>query len=280
MPNVDLAKLRTLALSLWLHARNLLARTSVTGSGPVVSLTSYGTRVGRVHLTIESIARGRLRPVRLILWLDDPPAPLPLALRRLERRGVEILATEDWGPHKKYFPYCQRWADDGRTLVTADDDVLYPRWWLSRLCQAVARNPGGVWCYRSWRVTFTPDGALAPYKDWPLNTSDVPSLTNLATGVSGVAYPPALQKVLRDAGAGFTEACGRTDDIWLHAHAVQEGVPTGQVTHEPLEFPSQLQSQRSALAVGNRLGGGNDQAIAATYRPEDLAAMRQPSVVK
>ncbi len=72
----------------------------------MVSLTSYGTRIGRVAYAIESIAAGTARPRRLVLWLDDPTrfAARPAALRRLERRGLEVRLTENLGPHTKYFP--------------------------------------------------------------------------------------------------------------------------------------------------------------------------------
>lgn len=58
-----------------LRARNVLpVRGCALGDppgAPIVSLTSYGERVAISYLAIESILKGRLRPSRIILWVDD-----------------------------------------------------------------------------------------------------------------------------------------------------------------------------------------------------------------
>ena len=76
---------------LWL--RNIFAREPITlDGGPVVSLTSYGKRLERVFIAIESIAAGDTLPGRVILWIDNDHASVKLnrGLRRLVRRGLEI----------------------------------------------------------------------------------------------------------------------------------------------------------------------------------------------
>lgn len=277
LPQVTWPKLKILATSLTLQARNRVSRRQVAGGdGPAVSLTSFGDRIARVHLTVESIGRGAVIPGRIVLWLGDGESrELPAALRRLQRRGLEVRFTEDLGPHTKYHPYCVEAADDGRTLVTADDDVLYPRWWLERLMAAVAQAPEDVWCYRSRQMVLTPDGRLAPYSEWQPNRSTEPSTTLFATGVSGVAYPPRAQRALRDAGTAFAGVCPRADDIWLHVTELRHGIPVHQVESEPLLFPTQLWTQRQRLSDENTVHGGNDAAIAATYSSEDLAVLAQ-----
>ena len=74
---------------------NQFSRRPVTGAGDaVVSLTSYGKRALVCAYGIESIARGAVRPRRLILWLDDEAllATPPKPLQRLVARGLEIRA--------------------------------------------------------------------------------------------------------------------------------------------------------------------------------------------
>ncbi len=113
--------------------RNRLSRAPVTGDGPIVSLTTHGVRLGVVHLALESIARGTLRPSRLVLWLgsEDFAAHLPKTLQRLVARGLEVRQSEDLGPHTKYWPLVAE--GPGGDFVTADDDVYYPRGWLAEL---------------------------------------------------------------------------------------------------------------------------------------------------
>jgi hypothetical protein len=261
-----------------LHYRNLTATGSiVSGPGGVVSLTSYGKRVKQVHLTIESIARGTVRPSRIILWLDpevfaEPPKPL----LRLKRRGLEIrVSMADWGPHKKYFPYCAEFADRDLVLVTADDDVIYPDRWLEDLSGAVQRCPDAIWAHRVRRVALSPDGlSLAPYATWEDGRDGDPSIANTPIGVSGVAYPPSFQRIMREAGTAFMRHCARADDLWLHLHAVRAGMPVGQVRDRAGHFLPLLGSQGNALALENQIGGKNDKVASALYDSSDVQAIR------
>lgn len=258
--------------------RNLTSRQPVTGSrdAPVVSLTSFGSRTARAFLGIESIARGHVRPSRIILWLDEQ-AQLdrpPRTLRRLQRRGLEIRSTQNWGPHKKYFPYVLSMPAHVEHLVTADDDTIYPRDWLARLAAARQETPDHVIGYRARRFSFMPDGSIAPYSSWPLVTDAAASPCHLPTGVSGVMYPPAMLEALREAGEAFQSCAPRTDDIWLHATALRSGTPVRQLEARPGLFPLIPGSQRDSLVTTNVHGSGNDDALRATYSTAELDRLR------
>ena len=209
-----------------LYLTNRQSRRPVVGAGPAnVSLTTYGKRISTVWKTIETIASGTVRPRRLILWLNDAAvmADPPATLRRLQARGLEIRLCADYGPHKKYFPYVRDilpHAPD-TTLVTVDDDAYYPRTWLEELL--TAHRPGEVTTFRA-RVRNA-----GPYGSWPVCTRDEAPPYVFATGVSGVAYPPELLRVLRARGDAFMQVCPRADDFWLHYAAVATGVPIRQV---------------------------------------------------
>ena len=71
-------------------------------------------------------------------------AACPASLRRLERRGLEILAAGNYGPHTKYYPYVASTSRHTVPLVTADDDIIYPPEWLALLVDAGERHPGTV----------------------------------------------------------------------------------------------------------------------------------------
>ena len=137
-----------------------LKKTNLTSSqsileptGPVVTLTTFDKRIDSVFYAIESIAAGKVLPSRLTLWLEHElmADALPDSLQRLQARGLEILGTEDLGPHKKYYPEIQNERDEDRPFVTADDDTLYPVYWLqklveslqhrARMCSLLSRSP-------------------------------------------------------------------------------------------------------------------------------------------
>lgn len=259
----------------WLRIRNRLASGSVLGDAPViVSLTSYGPRIATVAYAVESIAAGRARPRRLILWLDDAARyeTRPAALRRLEARGLEIALTTDWGPHKKYFPTLPIASASNLPLVTADDDILYPRFWLSRLWAAARSAPEIVHCYRA-HVPLIDGDRIAPYAAWLRCRDTVASMANFATSGSGVYYPPTMVQALLTRGTEFVERASRADDIWLNWVALRSGIPIRQLATMPRDFRSIPGTQAQSLVQENVLGGGNDHMIGNLYEAADVEAL-------
>lgn len=274
--------LKRLIRPLWL--RRLARRNQnsqeplLDAQGPVVSLTTYGQRLAGVHYTIESIGAGRVRPSRLMLWIDQSllNQGLPEPLRRLERRGLEVHGCADIGPHTKYF-HAVNALPGTRGLVTVDDDILYPGDWLARLVAAAAAAPHFVHCHRAHQVSFTADGQFAPYVTWPACRSTEASHHHFFTGVAGVLYPSAVQRALRDAGNAFVECCPRADDIWVNAVAWRSGAKVRQLSpfHPVLfELPG---TRNSGLARANVQGGGNDRQLADTFGATERQTLRQAS---
>lgn len=261
-----------------LAARNRRS-APVTGDAPVVlSMTSYGRRLGVVGYAIESLAAGRARPARLLLWVDDPEAVRAAhpMIDRLARRGLEVLATEDFGPHKKSYPYCRLVGGTGMDLVTADDDLLYPRGWLAGLLAAQAAYPGDFVGYRAKEVTLHGQGELAPYAQWPAAPAGASGPRVFLTSGAGVVFPSALRAALADAGEAFMDVCPRADDIWINACALRAGVTTRTVDARGMSMLSIPRSQgEQALHTDNVGGGGNDRQLAATLTPADIEILRK-----
>jgi hypothetical protein len=258
-----------------LRVLNTRSRSMIVGkNGPVVSMTSYGPRLSIAYVAIESIAIGTLKPSRVILWLDDEDfdkARNP-ELERLTKRGLEIKRGTNYGPHTKFYPFVSTCEING-PLVTADDDVIYPKNWLKGLHEAFLRNPSAVHAYKARRMLVTPEGDLSPYVTWEPSTVPEPSFLNFALGVSGVIYPQAMQQALRAAGELFLVCTPRNDDVWLHAVAVRSGIKVGQVSHTPLDFPTVRGTHEFGLMINNVIGGQNDDQIQDTYNRDDIARM-------
>ena len=259
-----------------LARRNSRSAASVLGDVPVtVSLTSHSTRVQTVHLTIESIGRGMVRPQRLILWLDDPAthADLPQPLRRLQQRGLEIRLTKNFGPHTKYYPYVIS-SDRGQLpLITVDDDILYPRWWLWAMWRSIRRGPDAIVVYRGRRVVLV-DGQFADYAGWPVCETDRPSLANFVTGVSGAYYPAVALDALLEQGDRFTSITPKADDIWLSWVALRHDLTVRQVFRLGQHFPALPGSQDIGLFNENVDAGRNDAYLAATYDDTDRSRLQ------
>lgn len=258
-----------------LQIRNLFTRKRITGDVPVtVSLTSYGVRTRFVHLAIESIASGEVLPQRIILWLDErEQIERPgRSLERLKRRGLEIRATENYGPHKKYFPYVMSQEDHQVPLVTSDDDVIYPRDWLTTIWNASTEHPDQVIANRTRRIRVDSNG-LCPYSAWDLAQKGSSSVSNFATGVGGVLYPPPMLNDLRRDGDAFLTVCPRADDVWLHVHALRSGRKVHQTTPDFRIVP--LRGTGPGLFEENVDESGNDRQIAATYTINDVLLLQR-----
>ncbi len=259
----------------WYFLLNRLTGRSLTEpDGPVVSLTTYGTRSRRAYLAIESIAHGHLLPSRLILWIDDEKLfrDLPATICRLQKRGLEVKLCQNYGPHTKYYPFIESEVVFARPLVTADDDILYPRYWLKTLIEANRDYPGNVNCF--WAHIMETDGSeIGRYANFEACGSTLPNIRNIALGVMGVIYPPQFLTVLKRAGIGFQDCCPKADDLWLHVQALRAGFKVRQVLPRLpyFSFQSVPGSENTALSYQNvTYGDGNDRQVSATYTEADI----------
>ncbi len=221
-----------------LSLRNRLSRQSVLGSADViVSLASFGSRLDYCFQAIETIARGRVRPRRLVLWISDLPDEdsVPATLRRLERRGLEIHRTASRISHTKYFPYVVSVDHHVLPLVTADDDCYYSRGWLDDLLEAHRQHPDEICAHRCRTMTFVGQD-LAPYVSWPLTRGVGPTPRHFLTGVSGVIYPLAFLEELKRRGEAYQEHSPRSDDVWLNYVATVTQTPIRQLRSEARDF--------------------------------------------
>lgn len=261
-----------------LHSRRLstqeaTAVDSILGQAPVVvSLTSYGSRIESVHVTIESIARGSVRPSRIVLWLDSAAAfeNLPETLERQKARGLEVRLADNYGPHTKYFPYVRSAVDLSLPLVTADDDIIYPRHWLSGLMDAYAQRPDAITGYWVRAMQVGDTGVPKGYVTWPSASDTLAHPRNVPLGVSGVIYPPRMLEQLRELDEAFVAIVPSTDDLWLHAVALRAGIEVRQLNSTPVHFLTVPGSQEQSLAAANVAGTGNDHAVARLYTRDDL----------
>jgi hypothetical protein len=279
IPRRIVRELLMLIQLVWLSLVNRYGRAPVTHpGGPVVSLTTFGKRSHTVHLAIESIARGRALPSKMILWIDDEALfrNLPAAIRRLQKRGLEVQFCKNYGPYNKYYPYVESQAAFDVPLVTADDDVLYPRYWLKKLVGASREYPETVNCY-SARVIAVNENGIGKYREYKPCDCTQPRSRHLALGVMGVIYPPSFLMVLKRAGTSFIVCCPRSDDLWLHVQALRSGYKVRQIVPRSPYFSFQgiPGTQQIALSYENvTYGDGNDRQMNATYNDADNQLLR------
>ncbi len=258
----------------WANRTSRLPLTTPQGTA-VITSTTYGPRIGRVHIAIESIAAGTERPARFILWIDDQKLRdnLPRALRRLQRRGLEIHKSPNYGVHTKYYPYVVDRPYHVLPVVTCDDDIIYPSTWLEGLVAANRETPEMIVGYRSHVMKLDENG-IAPYQSWRPCRSVAPSLLNFGTAVAGQMLPASFLNRLAVLGESFREVAPKADDVWIHACAVRYGVPVRQIVAKPPVLRFVPDTQQVSLYLTNVFEGGNDEQIAAAYDDSLIAILR------
>ncbi|MDR3734578.1 MAG: hypothetical protein P4L10_03465, partial [Acidobacteriaceae bacterium] len=203
---------------------------------------------------------------------------LPTTLCRLQERGLEVRLCKNYGPHTKYYPYVESTESFDIPLVTADDDMLYPKYWLKKLVEAHHEFSGYVNCFWCHVIAIDENG-IGKSQDWKQCDSTQPQYRHVAAGVTGVIYPPAFLTQLKRAGNAFETCCPKADDIWLHVQALRSGYRVRQILpHLPYwSFRGIPGTQDTALCNYNVSGLGNDRQISATYSDADIHLLRTNS---
>ena len=230
-----------------------------------VSLTSYPPRIPNLHICIESLLNQKLKPDCIELYLAEEQFPgkeidLPDNILKLQKKGLKIFWCEDLKPHKKYYFAFQNHPDS--IIITADDDIIYDQYMISRLYRSYLRFPDCISCLRAHSITFNELGKLNPYNNWKWEDNSLlnkPSFQAIATGCSGVLYPPhSVNKEVFDK-SNIRNLALMTDDLWLKAMELANDTPVVlEDKNKKLQYVDG--SQESAISVYNTIEG-NDQNL-------------------
>ncbi|MDM8226304.1 glycosyltransferase [Parasutterella secunda] len=249
-------------LSLWFNFARKLPRIAPIA----ITLTSYPARIKKVNEVIHSLLQQTLTPNKIILWLAESQFPggfrsLPQQLTSIVSDTFEIRWTDDLRSFKKLLPSLTEFKD--YILVTADDDILYPKTWLEKLYLSYLANVNDriVWCHRAHVIETTVRSVL-PYSRWPkcIYYADSPSFRLFCTTGGGVLYPPNCfsNEVFNPKYASITPTC---DDIWFHAMLVLNNYKVGLVPKPFVQIEVIESTQSETLFQKNNAEGGNDACL-------------------
>ncbi|WP_166424021.1 hypothetical protein [Paraglaciecola sp. 20A4] len=233
----------------------------------IISLTSYKPRFATLFPTILSLIQQKVVPNLIILWVADEDFNyIPEEILNL--RGIvneqgtvfDIIKTQDTGPYKKIIPCIKKYPNN--FIVTADDDIYYPPWWLKYLVNEYNGIDSEIISYLTHEITFNKfSNSINPYNDWVRNKQqNVDGLLGFAVGAGGVFYPPYSLDDLVSCHDIFLKECAMADDIWLFWMARKKGSTTRKTKKyfKPICWPS---SQKVSLLTSNVQNNANDQKI-------------------
>ena len=182
----------------------------------IVSLTSYEARFKDLEISLYSLLNQSLKPDRIILWLSDEIESLndlPYEITKYIKNGLEIRFVKDIGSYTKAIYAFKEYQE--AIIVTADDDIYYPKKWLERLYHSYIAHPKDIQVHRAHRVKLK-DKKILPYEKWEKHVQEESArFDNFLTGVGGVLYPPNcfLSEVFRN--DIFLKYAPTADDIWF-----------------------------------------------------------------
>lgn len=238
----------------------------------IVSFTTTSYRIQYIVPMIESILNGMVLPSRFVLNLckashshmDQGLNEVPDGVMKFVNEGkMEIHWCEDnYGAFTKLRPTLERfWADKDQVIVTADDDTIYPKYWLKRLIEESLKSPDAVIAYRARPLSIS-NGVHTPYEQNPIyrhNHSFAIGEPCIVTGKDGAVYKPRffteqiLDDETRDRLTKFN------DDLWISPLLCRQKVPVRVIASNADHFGSIAIPEGKTLWNVNRVG--NDQLI-------------------
>lgn len=219
----------------------------------IVSLTSFPERMQTIHVTNNTLLNQTIKPDKLILWLAEEQfinreQDLPKELLMLKDFGLEIKWCEDLKSYKKLIPALKEFPND--VIVTADDDLYYPKDWLESLYNAYLDNPKYVYTRRACGINLKDNLILvSPHY---ANKNYKPTYLNQLMGGAGTLYPPnALYKDVFNVEL-VKNLVPTHDDIYFWIMAVLNGTKIRLVKCKDPSIYNVVGSQNVALCKQNR----------------------------
>lgn len=264
-------KLRSALRFLHYRMKNFWSARRVPSSGNrlIISLTTHPPRIHQVFATLESLCEQDIDAFDIHLYLSrgdkEAIGDLPKSLQRLVRRGIKVTVTEaHYRSYDKLLHALKAYPE--ATIITADDDMLYPSNWARRLVEGASRFPGCVICHRGHMLCESSPGSGDISYQVIKNRQDPgatqPNFALMPTGSGGVLYPSgALDPLVFDAEA-FQSLAPNADDIWFKMASLKADTRCVRINPHNVDFLPSPASSESALHEENIKRGGNDRQFA------------------
>ncbi len=261
---------KSIIYQIYFSMKNKFSKVRIENEGYnlIVSLTSYGLRMKHVHLTIESIFHQVVMPSAVVLWItkDDESNVTP-QLQRLVGRGLIIrVVDEDLRSYKKLVHTYESCLSEGKepTIITIDDDVYYPKLFISQLLAYSKLYPESTICTRGHVLISNASGDfdynLCMRESQKSINNIVREYNLMPTGVGGILYPfNSLSCEIADRKV-FKEICADADDIWFKAITLKNGFSTVKIPEES-HYPPIISALSSGLKFINVGEGKNNKRL-------------------
>lgn len=235
----------------------------------IVSLTSYGKRIPEVHVAIESIMQGSVKPNKIVLWLSENYRNqiLPITIQKQIERGLDVEYCRDIRSYTKLIPTLKKYPDS--SIITIDDDIIYPFDTIENLVNSHLDFPEYICANFVRGIPPTLAELYVSFVEWPI-LHDVESVDGkyFFEGFGGVLYPPHSLDREVFSEETFMDICKYADDVWFNAMALKANTKVKYAWNHYGFFPYVVNEtvQKNALSKINNSGEIlNDSQIKAVY---------------
>ena len=215
----------------------------------IVSLTSIPSRLSTLDIVITSLLSQTHPPKQIILWLNtDLKSRLPRRLLALENGIFEIRYGEGTSSYRKLLPTLKQFPD--ATIVTCDDDMIYPDSWLNNLYKCHLSHPHFVLSQVGRMISRNKNQELEEYKKWKFIRHESIEDNFLPIGCGGVLYPVGTftEEVFNE--DKYMKLSPTADDLWFKAMSYLNGKKSYCVSEKATPIPV-LRAQKKSLGKNN-----------------------------
>lgn len=185
----------------------------------IISLTSFPARINNLWMTIESLLIQTHKPQAIILWLSRRQFPkefdnLPSKLIEQTSRGLTIrFVDDDIRSYKKFYYAFKEYKDS--LVMTLDDDLLLPSYFLSSMYECKKLHPNNVIASFGFKFSWDSTIDYIHYDVSKIHSGD--SGNNLFFGSGGgTLFDTSIADKMDDIET-IRKLCPTADDIYLNA---------------------------------------------------------------
>ncbi|GHV59547.1 hypothetical protein AGMMS49579_27120 [Spirochaetia bacterium] len=207
-------------------------------------------------------------PDRIILWVAHGDVEkIPPILKILEENGLEIKHCDDLKAYKKLIPALIEFPDD--ILITADDDLYYPKNWFKQLKESYLKEPNKIHCHRAHEIGVDKNGNILPYDKWKktIKSTDKEAFI-FPTNGGGTLFPPHSLDIRSTNVTEFITQGLMADDIWFWAMGQLNGAKYVIIKNGYSKRLNRIELAGKVIGLWfvNIMEGGNDKCMDAVIK--------------
>ena len=192
-----------------------------------VSVTTTNRRLGLFFYGLQSLVRQNYEEFKIVINLskeaylfDDGIDSIP---DWMEGKNVQVNFVENTGSYRKLVPLIENVGEED-IVVTADDDMLYSKQWLSKIVKEAGKYPDSIVCGGARHIKKNIFGRLQNYSSWRHSVAPETAMDLIPLGGFGAAYRKKLVDLNFITDAAFREYAPTADDLWFRIASMRKNV--------------------------------------------------------